>query len=60
MYKIESVHMNREAEGDGHEDQSGSLEVWLVFLLCHWTRLLSPELTTPWNPPGAASGLWEG
>lgn len=52
--------MNKAAKGDGHEDQSGSLEVWLVFLLCHWTRLLSPELTTPWNPPGAASGLWEG
>lgn len=61
--------MNKGAEGDGHEDQSGSLlvsgpewEVWLVFMFCHWAMLDEtplPEPTTSWNLPGAASGLWE-
>lgn len=37
--------MSKGAKGDGHEDQSESLEVWLVFLLCHWAML--DEISLP-------------
>lgn len=45
--------MNKGAKGDGHEDQSGSLEVLLVFVFCHW---VGPD-SSPLSPPPIETNL---